>query len=104
MGNYQASPVEPVYLLKTGKKPLTPPEQKSKDSVGTYRCGRGRQKHSLWKFCACHACGKLGNLKHMCKTNRTQGTIKTVENTSITISIVSPGKCPYVVVLTVEGK
>ena len=38
----QVPPVEPVHLLKTGKQPQTPPEQKSKDSVATcHRCGRG---------------------------------------------------------------
>ena len=36
-----APPVEPVHLLKSGKQPLTPPEQKSKDSSICHRCGKG---------------------------------------------------------------
>ena len=82
----QVPPVEPVYLLKTGKQPLTPPEQKPKDSVGTcHRCGRGGDKTSQCKYLKekCHASGKLSHIKCMCKSSRPQGTVKAVEDTSV---------------------
>ena len=40
----QVPPVKPVHMLKSGKQPQTPYEQKSKDSGTCYRCGRGGHK------------------------------------------------------------
>ena len=63
----------------------------------------------------CNACGKIGHLKRMCKS-RTQGAVKTVEDTSTTVSeqyqlyqledatMPKATDNPYVVTLTVEGK
>ena len=114
----QVPPVEPVHLLKTGKQPLTPPEQKPKDSVGTcHRCGRGGHKASQCKFLKekCHACGKLGHIKRMCKSSRPQGTVKTVEDTSgldtgqyqlyhlEDTTLPKASKNPYVMMLTVAA-
>ena len=115
----QVPPVEPVHLVKTGKKLQTPPERKSKDSGGTcYRCGRGGHKLSQCKFLKekCLACGKQGHIKHMCRSTRTQGDVKAVEDTSNTVveqyqlyhleeaTIPESSKNPYIVKLAVEGK
>ena len=45
-----SSSVEPVHMLKSGKQPVTPPEQKSKDSAICHRCGRDGHKASRCKF------------------------------------------------------
>ena len=114
----QVPPVEPVHLLKTGKQPQTPTEQKSKDSVATcHRCGRGGHKASQCKFLKekCHACGKIGHLKCMCRSHRAQGTVKTVDTSTTDTgqyqlyhledsTLPKASQNTYVVMLTVDGK
>ena len=79
----QRPPVEPVHLLKSGKHPVTPPEQKAKASVICYRCGGSSHKAAQCKFlkAKCHNCGKIGHLKCMCKSTKTQATVNTVGDT-----------------------
>ena len=68
----------------------------------------------------CRACGKIGRLKCMCKSTRTQGTVKTVEDTSTTVTeqyqmyvmyqledatnMPKATEHSYVITLTVEGR
>ena len=61
----------------------------------------------------CHACGKPGHLKCMCRFHRTQGSVKTVEDASVTdtrqyhlddSTLPKASKSPYLVMLTVDGK
>ena len=40
----RSSLIEPVHMLKSGRQPVTPPEQKSKDSAKCHRCWRGGHK------------------------------------------------------------
>ena len=72
-----APPVESVDLLKSGKQPLTPPEQKSKDSTTCQIWKRGYKASQCKSIKAkCHACGEIGHLKHVCRSNRTQVLFK----------------------------
>ena len=103
-------------MLKSGKQPVTPPEQKSKDSAICHRCGRGGHKASQCKFlkAKCLSCGKIGHLKRVCKSGNTQGSVKTSEDTGEAVQqqyglynvedATTPRVNPYVVTLTVEGK
>ena len=108
--------IEPVHMLKSCKQSVTPPEQKSKDSAICHRRWRGGHKASQCKFLKvkCHSCGKIGHLKHVCKSGDTQGSVNTVEDPSDTVQqqyglynvedATTPRVNPYVVTLTVEGK
>ena len=108
--------IEPVHMLKSGKQPVTPPEQKSKDSAICHRCGRGGHKASQYKFlkAKCLSCSKIGHLKHICKSGNTQGSVKTIEDTGKAVQqqyglynvedATTPRVNPCVVTLTVEGK
>ena len=112
----KSSLIEPVHMLKSGKQPVTPPDQKSKDSATCHRCGRGGHKASQCKFlkAKCHSCGKIGHLKRVCKSGNAQGSVKTIEDTGEIVQqqyglynvedATTPRVYPYVVTLTVEGK
>ena len=64
----------------------------------------------------CHACGKIGHLKRVCRSTRTQGTVQIVENTGTAVqeqyclyhledvTLPKTTENPYVATLTVAGK